>query len=243
MNIFNVLLYQPLLNALILIYNYIPGHDFGLAVIALTILIRLLLYPLTAESIRVQKITADIQPKIKEIQIKHKNDREKQAVLTMQLWKEHKINPFSGFLLILIQLPILIALYQVFYKGITNDSLNMLYSFVPNPGLIKLNFLGLVNLESANLFIAILAGVMQYFQTKTTTFNANIKNTKGKLSVDQMEQFSRTMNSYMLYVFPLITVFILWKLPAALGLYWVISSLFSIIQQYFILKRLGSVAA
>jgi YidC/Oxa1 family membrane protein insertase len=240
MNIFEILLYQPLLNILILIYSYFPGHNFGVSIVVLTVLIRLLLYPLVSESIRVQKVTADLQPKMKEIQEKHKNDKEKQTLLTMQLFKEHKINPFGGILLLVIQLPILIALYQVFYKGITSDVLKLLYGFVPNPGTIDQTFLGLVNLANGSLAMAVAAGILQYFQTKMITPPPAVKSRGGE---DQMADFSNQMQKYMLYFFPVLTVYIFYKLPAALSLYWIASSLFSIAQQYLVINKIKPVAA
>ncbi len=120
--IFHAILYQPLFNALVLLYQYFPGHDFGIAVIILTVLIRILLYPLMFQSIKSQKILAELQPKIQEIQNKYKNDKEKQTKATMELYQKEKINPFGGCLPLLIQLPILIALFQVFSKGLLPES-------------------------------------------------------------------------------------------------------------------------
>ena len=239
MNLFDVLLCQPLLNALMLIYQYLPGRDFGLAVIVFTALIRLLLYPLVAESIRVQKITTDLQPKIKEIQTKYKNDKEKQAALIMALWKDNKVNPFNGFMLVLIQLPVLFALYSVFRKGLNAQALSGLYSFVPNPGAIDPHFLG-VNLAAGSLLMAAVAGVLQFVQTKMMT---NVSKPAGNAaSSDPMEKFSSTMQNYTLYFMPVLTVFIFWRLPAVLSLYWIVTSLFSIAQQYFIFKKMKPTA-
>ncbi len=238
MNLFQIF-YQPLLNALVLIYHYLPGHSFGLAIIALTVLIRLLLYPLVSESIRFQRITADLQPKLKEIKKIHKDDKEKQALLTMDLFKKHKVNPFGGIVLpLLIQLPILIGLYQVFYYGITSKTLASLYSFVPDPGVIDPNFFGLVNLAQGSVFMAGFAAILQYFQTKMVT-NLAVKDRGKNKEIDPMEE----MQKYTLYVFPLITVFIFYKLPSALSLYWITSSIFSIVQQYIVLSKTRPVGA
>lgn len=231
-NAFNVLLYQPLLNALIFIYQYLPGRDFGIAVIALTIIIRILLYPLMLQSIRSQKVLSELQPQIQEIQQKYKEDKEKQTKEMMALYQREKINPLGGCLPLLIQLPILLALYRVFWNGLSLESMSMLYSFVPSPGEINPFFLGLVNLAEPSIFLAILAGILQFFQTKMLT--PKIKKTPAK--GDQMAQFSGMMQKQMLYFLPLFTVFILWKLPAAIGLYWAITAIFSIFQQYIIMK-------
>jgi len=231
-NAFNLILYQPLFNALVFLYQYLPGRDFGVAVIILTILIRIILYPLMVQSIKSQKVLSELQPKIQEIQSKYKDDKEKQARATMELYQKEKINPFGGCLPLLLQLPILIALYQVFWKGLRPEAMTNLYSFIPNPGSIDPTFFGLINLGQASLILALLAGITQFFQTKMITpKTAKVK--KG----DQMSQFSGMMQKQMLYFFPIFTVFILWRLPAAIALYWIITALFSIGQQYLIFKK------
>lgn len=233
-NAFNVILYQPLFNALVLLYEYLPGHDFGVAVIALTVIIRLLFYPLMVQAIKSQKSLSELQPKIQEIQSKYKNDKEKQARATMELYQKEKINPFGGCLPLLLQLPILLALYRVFWQGLQPEAMDMLYSFVPHPGVIDPTFLGIINLGEASLVLAVLAGITQFFQTKMIT----PKTSKSKKGEEKMiTQFSGMMQKQMLYFFPIFTVFILWKLPAAIGLYWIITALFSILQQYLIFKK------
>jgi len=230
---FNTILYQPLFNALVLLYLYLPGHDFGIAVIVLTVIIRIILYPLMIKSIRSQKILSDLQPKVQEIQRKYKDDKEKQSKELMALYQKEKINPFGGCLPPLIQLPILIALYRVFWKGLQPEAMSMLYNFVPNPGAIDPTFLGFINLAAPSLIFAILAGITQFFQSKMLM----TQKTDGK--GDQMGQLSNMMQKQMLYFFPIFTVFILWRLPSAIGLYWTITALFSIGQQYLILKPLN----
>jgi YidC/Oxa1 family membrane protein insertase len=231
-DIYNLILYQPLFNILILFYQYLPGKDFGVAVILLTALIRLITYPLMAKAIKSQKALSELQPKIQEVQQKFKNDKQAQAKEIMALYKKEKINPFGAFLPLLIQLPILFALYGVFWKGLQPEALNNLYSFVSNPGAIDPTFLGILNLAQPSIILAVLAGICQFIQTKTMAPKAQ-KTKDG----DKMGQFSNMMQKQMLYLFPLFTVFILFKLPSAIGLYWVVTSLFSIGQQYIIMKN------
>lgn len=227
-NLFNIILYKPLFNALIFLYECLPGHDFGIAVIVLTLTIRLVLYPSTVQSIKSQKALAQFQPKIQEIQKKYKDDKQKQAQAIMEFYKKEGINPLSGCLPLLIQLPILIALYRVFWRGLESGQMVHLYSFVPDPGIINPNFLGLINLSQPSAVLAVLAGILQFFQTKMLSPKTE--------SADKTSDFAQTMQKQMIYFFPAFTVFILLKLPAAIGLYWIIISMFSIIQQYFILK-------
>lgn len=229
--VFNTVLYQPLLNGLILLYQYIPGHDLGVAVIAITLIMRLLLYPSSIRGVKSQKALADLQPKIQEIQKEYKDDKNKQTKLLMELYQKEKINPFSGCLPLLLQLPILIALYQVFLRGLQPESLTQsLYSFVPHPGIISFSFLGLINLSESNIFLAFLAGIFQFYQLKISTAQkGNIKK--------EATGFSKMMQQQMLYFFPIFTVFIIWKLGSVIGLYWIVSILFSIGEQYIVRKR------
>jgi len=146
--IFNELLQKPLFNVLVLLYETVSFFDLGVAIIILTLLIRIALYPLSYKSIQSQKEMFVIQPEIKKIQEQYKNNKEEQMKRIMALYKEKNVNPFSGCLPIIIQLPILIALYWVFLSGFDNESLSNLYAFIPNPGAIRHVFLGFIDLPS-----------------------------------------------------------------------------------------------
>jgi len=227
---FNIVLYQPLLNILVLLYLYLPGHDFGIAVIATTLLIRFIFYPLGIKAIKSQKALSEIQPKVKEVQEKYKDNKEQQAKEIMGLYREAKINPFSSFLPLLIQLPVMIALYRVFWQGFRAEQMVKIYSFMPMVGEINPTFLGLIDLTKPNIIFAFIAGICQFIQVKMTV-PKDSKN-KGKKS-----DFSRVMQKQMQYFFPAFTVFILLRMPAAIGLYWITTTLFTIIQQYFIIRK------
>ncbi|MEK7664614.1 MAG: YidC/Oxa1 family membrane protein insertase [Patescibacteria group bacterium] len=213
-----------------MLYNYLPGHDFGLAVILLTLIIRLVIYPISVKSLNSQRAIQKLQPKIQEIQKKYKNNKEQLTKETLELYRKEKINPFSGLFLAIIQLPILIALYTVFWKGLNQEELSVLYKFVLNPGQINPIFLNLIDLSKPNFIFAVLAGVLQFFQTKMLMPQKSIGERKEP-------DFSQAMQKQMLYIFPIITVIILLNLPSAIGLYWIVSGIFSIIQQYFIIKK------
>ena len=227
--IFNNFLYYPLFNFLILIYNYLPGHDFGLAIIILTIIIRIVLYPISVKALNSQKAIQKIQPQLKEIQEKYKNAKENQPKEILNLYKREKINPFGGLFLALLQIPILIALYYVFWNGLKSEELNHLYSFISSPEQVNAIFFGLIDLSKPNLYFALLSGVVQFFQTKML-LPQNSKNKSKDYDINSVIQ------KQMVYIFPFITVVILLKLPSALGLYWTVSGLFSILQQHFIFK-------
>jgi len=225
--IFNEVLYRPLFNALVWLYNFIPGDDLGLAIIILTVLIRFILYPLSKKAIQSQKAISKLQPKIKEIQKKYKN-KEEQAKAMMELYKKYKVNPMTGCLPILIQLPILIALYRVFFNGLNPEALNTLYSFIERPESLNVMFLGLIDLSQRNIFLAVLAGAFQFVQSRMI-MPQNInkqKSESGKID------FSSMMTHQMIYMMPLVTIFIAWNLPSALPLYWIVITLFGVVQQY-----------
>lgn len=229
-NIFDLILYIPLFNALILLYNYLPGHDFGLAIILLTIIIRVIIYPISVKALHSQKVLQKLQPQLKQMQEKYKGDKERQAKETLELYRKEKINPFSGLFLAIMQLPILIALYRVFWNGLKPEELSNLYSFISNPVQINAIFFNLVDLAKPNLIFAIVAGILQFFQTKMLLPNT-------KKDAGGQKDIASIMQKQMVYFFPFITVVILLKLPSALALYWIVSGIFSIIQQYFILKQ------
>ncbi|MCL4437480.1 YidC/Oxa1 family membrane protein insertase [Patescibacteria group bacterium] len=211
-------------------YNTIAFKDLGVSIIFLTVFIRIILYPFFQKSVRNQTILQRIQPKIKQIQEEHKKDKEKQAKALLLLYKEHKVNPFSGFLFLLIQLPILIILYQLFLKGLNVASFGDLYSFVARPNSFQTNFLGLLNLQNRSILLVVLAAIAQFFQGKL----ALPKIDKSK-SPSSAEQISRQI----IYIAPLMTVFVFFNFPAAVSLYWLTSSVFSIGQQVIINKQIN----
>lgn len=232
-NLFHEILYRPLFNALIFLYQNVSFHDLGIAIILLTIIIRLILFPLFYKGAKDQAIMQRLAPKIKEIQNNHKDDREKQAKALMDLYRQHKVNPFSGFLLLLVQLPILIALYRVFLGGFSAETLNNLYSFISTPDVLNYTFLGVIALGKRNIFIVIVAAVVQYFQGKLST----VKTNKSLKDLTPMERMSRQM----IYLGPILTIVFLYffNLPSAVALYWLTTSAFSVIQQMMINKKIS----
>lgn len=231
--IYNVILYQPLYNILIFLYNVIPGHDIGIAIILLTVIIRLILYPLSRQSIKSQKALQDLQPKMDQIKVQYKDNREKSAEAMMKLYKESKVNPFSSCLPVLIQIPFLIAVYQVFRTGLTAEHFELLYPFVANPGQIDPLFLNLVDLSKPNVVLAVLAGVAQFFQTKMLS----TKKPPQKVEGSKDENMMAIMNKQMLYMMPILTVFIGLSLPGGLALYWLIITLLMVLQQYLVFRK------
>lgn len=230
-NIWNNFLYEPLLNALALLVSVVPGGDLGLAVILLTLIVKIILFPLSQRSIESQIRMNLIAPELQKI----KNSalsKEEQAKRTFELYKEHKANPFSGCLLILIQIPIIFALYFVFLKGIKIDN-GLLYSFIPHPGSINTSFLGLIDLGAKSIVLALLAGVSQYAQAHFMPKPKEPENPTGSFQ----ENFAKSMHTQMKYVFPIIITFIAYSVSGAVALYWITSNVFSVAQQLYGNKR------
>ena len=225
-------LYRPLLNLLFFLYNNVYA-DLGVAIILLTIIVRFVLLPLFYKSAKDQTILQKIAPRIQELQKIHKEDKERQVKEIMAVYKEHRVNPFSGFLFIIIQLPILIALYGVFLRGLKNVDASLLYPFVHLPQAINYHFIGLFDLSSRSLVLVALAAVFQYLQSYFL-LKASGRNGKkgGELSM------AERMGRQMMYMGPLLSLVILWPLPSAVALYWLTTSAFSTVQQIVINKKI-----
>ena len=232
MNPFVILFYQPILNLLVWLHNIIPGDDLGWAIIGLTVLVKLLLLPLSAKSLRSQKALQEIQPKVESLKQKFKDNKEAMGKEMMNLYRNEKVSPFSSCLPLLVQFPFLIAIYQVLRDGIEGGSLERLYSFVARPEFVDTNFLGILNLENPNIPLALSAGVFQFLQTRMLTHNK-----QPKIPGAADEGISSMMNKQMLYIMPVVTVVIGATLPGGLALYWTINTLITLLQQMVVLGK------
>ncbi len=236
--IFHAFIYQPLYNILIFLYDIIPGGDFGVSIILITLFLRSLLIPIYRKQIDSQRKLQEIQPKIKEIQKKTAGNKEQQAKELMELYKTEKTNPFSGCLPLVIQLVFLIAIYRILFNisssGLTVDS-QQLYSFVSDPGNINQFFIYFVDLTKPNVFIAFLAAAAQFFQTKMLM----AKSSTTKKQANNEPDIAQMMNKQMLFLGPALTFFIGIKFAAGLSLYWLTSTLFMLIQQIYIQKKVA----
>jgi YidC/Oxa1 family membrane protein insertase len=231
--IYHTIFYQPIFNILIFLYNIIPGHDLGLAIIAVTIVIKLILAPFSQQGIRAQKRMQELQPKLTELKNKFKNDQQGLAKATMELYKQEKISPFSSCLPLLIQLPFLFAVYGVFRNGLVGgESMKALYSFVSNPGTLNTISFGILDMSKSNVILAILAGVAQYWASKMLI-------TKKQPAVPgaKDENMAAVMNKQMTIFMPLMTIFIGITIPSGLTLYWLITTILTGLQQLYFFKH------
>lgn len=235
--IYNELLFRPLFNVLVGITNIDPTHNVGIAIIMVTLLVRLILLPSSLHQARQlhknQTKMSSVQKQIAKAKEVYKNNSAKQAEETMRIYREAGINPASGCLPLLIQLPILLALYKVFFTGLSTDTFHLLYSFVPAPQVLQQTFLG-ISLTQPSVLLGAIAGFGQFVLMK---FFSGIVTPQPGAS-DQSQQMMMAMQKNMMYIFPVMTVFIAFQLPAALALYWVASTLFAIVQQYLIRRIL-----
>lgn len=234
------ILYKPLFNALVFFIWLIPGNNVGIAIIILTIIIRLILLPSSAKAIKAQKQLKDLQPALEKIKEKYKDNKEGQAKATMAFYQQNKINPFSSCLPLLIQFPVLIILYYVFRAGLDTSRFDeLLYSFTPVPEAVNTIFLG-VDLAQPSIYLAIIAGLFQFIQARQMTLTSS--KTKDKKEGQAKEQktgdmIQESLGKQMTYLMPIFTVIIAMKLPAALAVYWIVTTIFAVIQQWWIFKK------
>jgi len=247
-NLFNAIIFLPLYNGLVGIMDVVPGVDVGIAVIIFTCVIRLILFPLSKSALLTQVRMKEIEPEANKIKLQYKDDRQTQALKVMELYKSRKIHPFSGVLLLFIQLPILLALISVFYKITPTIHPELLYSFIHLPT-IKPTLLGL-DLLNKSLILALITAVIQYFQMhfslaarQQNTISANTIKNGGKL--DSSAQLATSMNKQMKYFLPVVAfVSLYWLIPARypqaaaiIAIYWSVSALFTLGQELYIRKR------
>ncbi len=230
--IFRQLFFNPLYNLLILLSAILPGSSLGLAIIILTILVKLILLPLYHKTTTSQQKIRALEPKLKELKIKHADNREEQARQTMALYREHGINPLTSFWLLLIQIPIILALFWVFKDSFTVHR-EILYSFVTPPQSINPTLFGL-DLAAKNYILAILVGVSQFIQMRLAVPPIAPPTSKERSFKDDL---ARSMNLQMRYMMPAFIMIISLGFPAALTLYWLTSNLFAIGHELIVKHR------
>lgn len=231
---FATIFYIPLYNALVALINILPGYNVGLAVIVLTIIIRFVLYPLSRSSIRTQMKMKEVEKDLEIIKKKYP-DRQEQARQTMALYKEKGVNPFSGILLLIIQLPILIALYQVFNNTFPKISADILYSFVSVPPAVIMNFLT-IDLTSPSIISRILLALIAV-GTQFIQINIAVPKMK-KADVSSFgNDLAYNMNVQSRYILPLVLFPVAYLFPV-ICLYLIASNVFMIFQELYVRKTL-----
>lgn len=240
MNLFHDFLYAPIYNLLIALVGVMPGGDGGMAVIALTIIVKLVTLPLSFAAIRTQKALKEIEPELKKLREEHKDDREKQAKEMFALYKKYKIRPFASILTILIQLPILFALFWVFqHESLALIDVPLLYSFVAVPETISLLFLGVFAITTPNIILAVLAGVTQYIQGHFTIQIPAKSEEAEKGNADAIrKEFGRAFALQMRIILPFIIGIVAFTTSGAIALYFITSNIIGTLQELLVLKKM-----
>lgn len=230
---FFTLFYQPLYNALVFLVSVVPGGSIGIAVIVLTLAVRIATLPLSHRAVIAQKKLRDVAPHIEQVKEANKDNKQEQAKKIMELYRAHGINPFSGFVLVLIQLPIIFALYFVLVKGLPSLNADILYSFVHLPeGALNMTFLGISLAAKKNIILALIAGVSQYFQIKLSV-PPTPKLAPGAVASFK-DEFARSFNMQIRFILPIVVFGVSYTFAAAVALYWATSNLFSIAHELYV---------
>lgn len=239
--IWHALFFDPVYNFLIVILAHVPGGDLGVAIVVLTLAVKLILLPLSLRAARTQFAMRALEPELAGLKEKHNGDRERIARETMEAYKRAGVNPFASIFLTLIQLPIIFALYFAVTRGggVPFPDINtaLLYSFVVAPETVNMIFLGAVNIAARNLPFALLAGITQFFQTKLSLPPLAPKEKNATRSFK--DDFAHSMQIQMRYVMPAIIFFVAYKFSATIALYFLVSNLIAIAQEYIVKRHIA----
>lgn len=231
---FHIVFYNPIYNVLVALMAIVPGSDVGIAVILLTIIIRLILLPFSLSAARTQRAMKTLEPKIKELKEKHKGDKEKEAVETLALYREAQVNPFVSIITAFIQIPVLLALYWVFiYEPFSTVNVARLYPFTPIPHNVSLEFLGLISVTGKSILLAVLAGITQFLQAHMA-LSGTMSPSKG----DKKGGFQQIMGTQLKYVFPFIIAIISYTTSGAIALYFITTNLAGVLQEWHVRRTI-----
>jgi YidC/Oxa1 family membrane protein insertase len=230
--IWNTLIFRPFYNGLILLINLLPFFDAGIIVIIFTVIIKVILLPLSVKASKSALQMKSIEKDLNAIKEKYKDNKEEQTKQTLEYYKVNHINPFAGIFVLLIQLPIILGLYRVFLKsGLPTVNTALLYKFVAAPVHINMIFLNLTDIAQKSLWLALIAGITTYYQI-SLSIGAQTNTGTGT-----QNDIARAMTTQMKFIFPIIVVFISYSISGALALYWITNNVFSIAQEYYIKKK------
>ena len=249
LTLWHAVFFDPIYNLLIFILNHVPGGQLGIAVVVLTVLIKLILLPLSLRAAKTQHGMRTLEPHLSSLKEKHKGDREKLAKETMEAYKNAGINPFATLLVTLIQIPILFALYFAVSRGggvaFPNINTALLYSFIPPPQMVNMIFLGVINIAEKSLPLALLAGLAQFYQTKLSLPPLPPKpaDAEANQKVSFRDHFARSMQIQMRYVMPLLICFIAYKFSATIALYFLVSGLAGVAQELIVRRHVARLKA
>jgi YidC/Oxa1 family membrane protein insertase len=229
---FTTFLVQPIYNLFVFLLGLMPQGDAGLAIVALTLIMRAVLYPIFTASIRTQMGMQAMQPELDAATEKYKDDKEALTRERMALLKKHKVNPFAGFGALIVQLVVLVALYfALFREGFPAIHTELLYGFVSIPSQVSTAFFGLIDLlASHNIVLALLVGATQYLAIRLT-----LRRTPAPSHPDK-EAAHRLQSQMMLYFMPALMAGVSYFFPAAVGIYFITGNLVSLFQEWMLMR-------
>lgn len=254
------LLLEPLFNALLFLYAIIPGGDFGVAVIVLTAIIRLAMWPLVKKQVHQQRVMKELKPEVDKLKKKAGGDKQKESQMMMELYKEKGVNPFASFGIILIQLPIFIALFFTLREIVGGDtletttyaflqSLPAIQAIVANPASFDPTLFGLIDMSEPHIVLALTAGASQFIQAKQMSPKDEEKDEQTAKNTSQNQNSEKngkkdqptppSMQKMMSNILPVVMVIVAMQLPSALAVYWTVGSIVAIGQQYIILNDIS----
>lgn len=239
--IWHTFFFDPIYNALVLFIDVVPGGDVGVAIILTTIVVKFLLLPLSVKAAKTQVVMRKLDPKLKELKAKYPNkeDREVMAREMMALYKDAGLNPFASIILIFVQIPIIIALYLAVNGGggiaLPEINTSLLYAWVPVPAVASMIFLGAVDIAARSLPLALLAGVTQFYQARLSIPAPAPRDPNAEPNFK--DDFQRSMQTQMRFILPIVITFVAYTISAAVALYFVISNLFGIAQEFYVRRH------
>lgn len=230
LELFHTLISEPLYNGFIFLISSLPFFDAGIIIVIFTIIVKLVLLPLSIKASRAQIEMKNTEKDLQIIKEKYKDNREEQSRKTLEYYKEKGINPFASIFILLIQLPILIGLYHVFIKsGLPQINTSLLYSFVGSPVSVDMVFLSLINISEKSFVLALLAGITTYFQIKLSAAQT--------VGDAPQSDLAKAMAVQMKYFFPILMTFIAYTISSAIALYLITSNIFAIGQEIYIKRK------
>ena len=236
--IWHTFFFDPVYNGLVFFIDIIPGGDVGIAIICTTIVVKVILLPLSIKAAKTQVVMREIEPKLKKLR-EEIEDKQEQARAMMDIYKEAGVNPFASIFQLFLQIPIIIALYLSVYSGggvaLPDINTDLLYRFVPEPQTVSMLFFGFIDIAARSLPLAFLAGLTQFFHAQLSIPKPEPK--KDGEAPDFKADFGRTMQTQMRYVMPAIIFVVAYTISAAIALYFTVSNLAAIAQELYIRKH------
>lgn len=237
--IWHTFFFDPVYNTLIFFIDIVPGGDIGVAIILTTVLVKVLLLPLSVKAAKTQVVMRELDPKLKALKKEHVDDREAQAKAMMELYKEAGLNPFASIFLVFLQIPIIISLYLSVYSGggvaLPGINTDLLFSFIPEPAVVTMLFLGVIDIAGRSLPLALLAGITQFFQARISIPPAAPREPGAE--TDFKSDFQRSMQVQMRYVLPVIIFVVAYTISAAIALYFAVSNIIALLQELYIRRH------